>query len=303
MKIKWIMTVAAVMIYFCVDLYLPEDVYSAQENFLDVSVTEIGTSETEAEGRDTEIEQRIARIRGTLPLPLINGDILILQAGWQVHDLDISKFTPVGSVTQGDLPDRLYAGDIGVGLMHKFSGSWSGLARIAPGIRSDMEDIDEKDIYWSGHISFLYSLAGDGHIGLGAGFSDDFGSPQAFPMLHLKLRPTDRWEIDGVLPVNFTAACKLNHRMKAGLDFQVVGNQYRLTEDAPWDGSVLNYKQMLAGPFIDFELHPRARVVLKGGVVFNHTIEFRDSDDTDDVISETDFEDTTFMNINFYVPF
>lgn len=301
MKSKFCIFLLAVALVF--QFFTAETLFAAQKNWLDISTTAISSSKFEDAAGNTELSQQITRINGTLPLPINAKNIVIFNATYQHHDLSWKNFQAQAGITEGDLPDNLQTAELALGLMHKISDSWSILGRIAGGIKSDFEDIDSRDMAYSSLLSVTRHYGKEKSLGIGLSYSDSFGSPSVFPVLQFKWASDNKWKFYGTLPLQAIVEYRINQRISTGLNAEVKGNQYRLTEKAPWNEAVLNYTEILVGPVVDFSLSKKAHIVLKGGIVTGQKIEFKDKDDTDKVLVEKELENSTFATIAFYVPF
>ncbi len=299
MRAKIFLFVLVVLSY----LFLSGFACASDESFFDLSTTGISASKIDEGGNKTEVSQQISSIKGTLPLPLNDRNILLISPSYQHHKLKWTDFQAASGITEEDMPENLQSAELAIGLVHKISGEWSIVGRISGGVKSDFEDVGSRDIVFGGLMSATYNYGKGKNIGVGLAYSDSFGSPTVFPILMVKWATVGNLYFNGTLPVQFTGGYRINDKLSVGINAEVNGHQYRLTEKLPWNDSVLNYSQILAGPFVQYKFTKTARLTLKCGAVTGQKMEFKDKDDTDKVLAEKDFEDTTFATITFDIPF
>ncbi len=72
--------------------------------------------------------------------------------------------------------------------------------KLVPGIHSDMEDIDSDDFRLEGSVVGSYQYSDVVKFVFGAGFGEEFGDPQAFPIGGVKWRATDELQVDLLFP-------------------------------------------------------------------------------------------------------
>lgn len=299
MRIKIFLIVLAVL--GC--LFLSGFAYASDDSFVELSTTGVSDSKIDEDGNKTEVSQQISSIKGTLPLPLNDRNILLISPSYQHHKLKWTDFQATSGITEDDMPENLQSVELAMGLVHRISGKWSVMGRISGGVKSDFEDVSSRDIVFGGLLSATCNYGKGKNLGIGLAYSDSFGSPTVFPILMVKWATSGNLYFNGTLPVQFTGGYRVNDKLSFGIKAEVNGHQYRLTEKLPWNDSVLNYSQILAGPFVQYKFTQKARLTLKFGAVTGQKMEFKDKDDTDKVLAEKDFEDSTFATITFDIPF
>ena len=294
---------ALVILSMLIILLLSCNAMAAQQSLIDISTTYISSSKVNEAGSDVEVSQQITSIKGTLPLRLNAKNIVMISPSYQHHKLKWKNFPGTSGISESDLPDTLHSAELALGLVHILSGKWSAMGRISGSVKSDFEDIDSRDTVYGGLLSLTRNFDKKNNIGLGVTYSDSFGSPIVFPLLMFKWAPTEQLFFHGTLPVLLTGGYKHSDKLSLGFNLEVKGNQYRLTEKMPWNESVLNYSEILMGPFIDFAIGEKVRIMLKCGVVTGQNMEFKDKYDTDKILAEKDLEDSTFATVSAYIPF
>lgn len=220
----------------------------------------------------------------------------------QYDDLDFAYVGPDGKVfTEKDLPDNLHAVDLRLGCVVALDEEFSLIAEFNPGIHSDMEDISSKDVYYQEVIlvSYVFSESLTGMLGVG--YMDTFGEPEFLPFAGVQWQISEDFILDTLLPVYFVAAYQPETWIKmVGLRGRMSGHQFRLQEDEPWEDTVLKYRQLLVGPFVDIALGGNWVLRLEGGVAAAREFEFRDDDSTNKLY-DGDLDDAGYVSASVYL--
>jgi len=247
---------------------------------------------------DGEVEMNGASGIAMIPVSLSESVFLLpgvlckgLFLDYQVPDF--SYPTPMGMFTEKDLPRSLYIIDLIMGINVDWDKKWGSTLIVYPGIHSDMDDIGGSDIYFSGAVTGSYRFSSDFILIAGIYYDDSFGYPQLLPLLGSQWQMSEYLAIDALLPQYLVFSCRLDPHLAFGLKANVAGDQYRLSKFQPWKDTVINFTQVMSGPFIDLTLIDNLVLRCEGGYVFNRQFEFRD-DDTDDKLWDGDLEDNWY---------
>ncbi len=245
---------------------------------------------------DGEIGMESVRIQGMIPV--IDSASTALFGGLSYHGLFLDYRGLVPDLGEGftekDLARDLYVVDLVVGGNHDWDENWSTLLLLYPGIHSDLEDVDGKDFYFSGAALASYRLSDSLSLSAGIYYDDSFGHPQLLPLLGAQWRISGSLSLEAFFPQFFVFTWQVVPRLAVGLKGSVEGNQYRLQEGSPWENTVVEYTEILSGPFVDLELGWDLFLRLQGGWVFSRQFEFRD-DDTDDKLFDGDIKDSGYL--------
>lgn len=265
----------------------------------DFSVKHI--AESDFEDSDVGIKQTEFELQFIMPMKISSKDFVTVSPQIRANKIEFTGTQGTG-IDDDDFPEVLFSGELNMAYVHKFEKEWSSIVKVSPGIKSDLEDIDEKDFSFSATVMGQKNFA-KGSAGLGLAYSDNFGSPEFFPVLGFLWNFNDSWKLYGTLPVNIYLEKKFSESFNAGLSGEITGGQYRLSEDSPWNEAVLNHTKVLIGPYADFKAGQKSRIKIAAGIVTAQEMEFRDKDDTDKILSEADIEDSVYINLNIYYPF
>lgn len=206
---------------------------------------------------------------------------------------DFNYPTPNGPFTEKDLPRDLHVVDIIMGLNVQWDEEWGAFLILYPGIHSDMDDVSGSDIYFSGAALGSYRFSSDFLLSAGLYYDDSFGIPQLLPMLGLQWQISEYLTLDGLLPQYLVFSWRVDPGLAVGLKCNVTGDQYRLSKWKPWKDTIINYTQIMSGPFIDLTIIKNLVLRCEGGYAFNRMFEFRD-DDTSQKLWDGDIEDNWY---------
>ncbi len=298
----YVVTTLLILMAFIVS---PMSAAASDMSLFDLDVTYAGESENSDDANTTKIQRQIVRASFTLPKK-IGDNVLILglsYTGQFIKYTDFSTKTFRGNtVTEEDLPDSLQALDISIGYLANLSNGWSTLIQFKPGLHSDFEDISGDDVMYTGMVLVQKKYDEENTLGFGVAYSDAFGEPQAFPLFKANWRISDQFKVVSLLPLKLDAIYEFNDDVNAGLQARVNGYQYRLTEEVPFENSVLKYTEIYVGPFVDMKVTEKTRLRASAGAILGQTFEIRD-DDSDEVLQEGDYENSFYASIKYYFPF
>lgn len=244
---------------------------------------------------DGEIGMESVRAAGMIPFDLNDSTVLFGGLAYSGLFLDYRGlvFEPGDGFSQKDLAKDLHVIDLIVGANYDWDENWSSLLILYPGIHSDLEDIDGKDFYLSGAALAAYRLSDSLSLSAGVYYDDSFGYPLLLPLVGAQWWISDALTLEAFIPQFVVFAWQLDRRLAVGLKGSVEGNQYRLKEGSPWENTVVEYTEILAGPFVDINLAGNFFLRLDGGFVFSRQFEFRD-DDTDRKLFDGDIKDSFY---------
>lgn len=255
--------------------------------------------------RDEDGKVGMDAVRVEAIVPVAGDDSAALFAGTlysglflNYRGISFSEPTPDGGTfTEKDLPNNLHVLDLIVGGGLEFDENWSGLLVFYPGIHSDFHDVTGKDVYFAGAALATYRISEDLALSAGAYYDDSFGHPQLLPLVGVRWRIDESFSLEAFIPQFLVFAWRLDARLSAGLKAEVEGAQYRLRENSPWKNTVVEYSQILAGPFVDFNLAGALYLRLEGGFAFSREFEFRD-DDSNARLLDDDVKDTAYAGLS-----
>jgi hypothetical protein len=309
MKTKWI----AVLALFSLSLVCTEHTYAKPDTLLNVDVTYVGKQENKDNDIDTEIQRTIISAAGQAGFPLIEKKAYFMfGVDYKGQLIGYDNYSPlVGNnvtIRHNDLPDKLHALDFSAGVVWVWSKDWLTVFRFSPGLHTDFEDISSDDWMYTGTVlaerrwGEKNKWGERNRWGLGATYTDLLGKRMVIPLLRLFWYPGENCFVETTFPVDLDVGYRFSEAGSTGLEGKLQGFLYRLTEDDPWQDSVLIYRDVRVGPFVDYKVYKKAHLRLVGGLAFAQKFEIRD-DDNDDKLLDGDMENTWFGTGNFYITF
>ncbi len=246
-----------------------------------------------------EIGMEMVGAAGNIPFSLNDSTILIGGLAYSGLFLDYRGlvFDPGEGFSKKDLAKDLHVLDLILGANVDWDDNWSTLLLLYPGIHSDFQDLNGKDIYFSGAALAGYQVSESLSLSAGIYYDDSFGHPQLLPLLGVQWRINESLSLEAFIPQFLVFTWQLDSWLAVGLKGSVEGNQYRLKEGTPWEHTVVENSQILAGPFVDLQLAGELFLRLQGGFVFGRTFEFRD-DDSNAKLFDGDIEDTGYAGLS-----
>ncbi len=281
------------------------DGFAKPDTVFDAGVTYLAPAENDDGDVDTEVQRTLAWLKGMYGFPAGERLHLIFGLEYTGQFVDYDDFAavpgPAGLIRESDLPEELHALDFIAGLVWSVSDDWRAIFQFRPGIHSDFEDVSSDDWVYAG-MALAVRGFGDNprnRVGVGAYLGDALGRIQALPLVRLYWYPSEKWFLEGTLPLELDAGYRASKALSFGLEAALRGYQYRLTEDAPWDDAVLRYSEVRAGLFADYGFWKNLHVRLSGGAALAQTFELRD-DDNDRKLADGDYENTGYLSVNLY---
>lgn len=244
-----------------------------------------------------KIGMHSAQATAVAPIALSDSTFLTFGADCQglfVGYKDIGTWVCDGETyTKNDLPEDLYAIDLVAGLGVD-RGDWAVYAEFRPGIHSDLEDVDTRDIYYEGGLMASYAFSEAFSASLGLYYDDSFGEPELYPLAGAQWLIGGGFVLDAFLPSYLIVSCQPGSRIRFGLRGRLDGHQFRLRK-LIWDDTVVKYEQVMIGPFVDFSLTGTVVLRIEGGVAVARKFEFRD-DDSSEKLYDGDVRDGGYLS-------
>ena len=85
---------------------------------------------------------------------------------------------------------------------------------IAPRLMSDFKNLDGNSFQLGAVVSYEKAYSGDFSLGFGGMYNQEFFGPYFVPLILLNWQASDKWFIEGMLPVT----AKVHYRVNEGLD-------------------------------------------------------------------------------------
>jgi len=110
-----------------------------------------------------------------------------------------------------------------VGIIQEFNNGGKLQLLVAPRLMSDFQNLDGKSFQIGGVASYQNDLSESLNMGFGAMYNQELYGPYLVPLVLLDWQASDRWYIEGMIPITL----KVHYRVNEGLD--VGFNHFGLT--------------------------------------------------------------------------
>lgn len=100
------------------------------------------------------------------------------------------------------------------GIIQQFNNGAKLQLLIAPRLMSDFQNLDGNSIQMGAVVSYQNDLSEKLNLGFGAIYNQEFFGPYMVPLFLLDWQVSDRWYIEGMIPVT----AKVHYRVSEGLD-------------------------------------------------------------------------------------
>ena len=122
------------------------------------------------------------------------------------------------------------------GIIQQFNNGGKLQLLIAPRLMSDFQNLDGNSFQLGGVVSYQNDLSEKLNLGFGAMYNQEFFGPYLVPLFLLDWQVSDRWFIEGMIPVT----AKVHYRVNDGLDvgfnhFGLITSYYLGDEDYAGD--------------------------------------------------------------------
>jgi len=256
-------------------------------------------------GENGKVELSSYQAWGMVPLQVSDRVTLLPGVGYRGLYLDYSGMnfsypTPDGRLfTQNDLPHNLHAMTVILSGVIDLGKSWSAFADLRPCLKSDLKEVNSKDISYEGAVVASHVFSESLTALLGLYYDDSFSQPQLLPLGGVQWRVGGGFTLDTILPQYLLFSYQPDPRWKFGLRGRVQGNEFRLSGKTPWDNTVLQYSQIMIGPYADYHLTDHLILRVEGGLVTSRTFKFRD-DHSSAKLYNGDLHDSGFFGASLF---
>ncbi len=91
-------------------------------------------------------------------------------------------------------------------------------ALIAPRLMSDFQNVDGNSLQLGGILSYQNDLNENLSLGFGAMYNQEFFGPYLVPIFLLNWQVSERWFIEGMIPVTFKVHYRVNEGLEVGFN-------------------------------------------------------------------------------------
>lgn len=172
-------------------------------------------------------------------------------------------------------PDELLGTQIGLQHYRSLNKRWTMLALLSAGINTDMEKIDQNDLFVNGGVVFIRKHNPKLSYGIGVVLTNSFGMPMVLPAFLVQWKTGERFKIDVVFPEKLSVSTRLNRYADLGLAFRMQGAAYDVEKRT--DGKrLMGYAEMKLGLENTWHLSRKIDFIASGGSMLFSTTSFQE---------------------------
>ena len=164
------------------------------------------------------------------------------------------------------LPEELLGTQLALLHYRSLHNRWGMMSILSVGLFSDMEKIDKEDIFINGGVLFIKQHNRRFSYGIGAMFTNTFGTPMLLPAFLIKWQTDSKFRIDINFPEKLSVSSKLNKQTDLALAFRMQGSSYDV-ENGPDKKRLMGYSQMSIGLENTWHLTKHIDFVATGGSI------------------------------------
>lgn len=102
---------------------------------------------------------------------------------------------------------------------------------VAPRLMSDFKNLDGNSMQWGAVVSYQNDLSEDLNLGFGAMYNQELFGPYMVPLFLLNWQVSERWFLEGMIPVTFKAHYRVNEGLDVGFNHFGLITTYYLGDD------------------------------------------------------------------------
>ncbi|MCW3465342.1 DUF6268 family outer membrane beta-barrel protein [Chitinophaga nivalis] len=172
-------------------------------------------------------------------------------------------------------PKELLATDITLQHFRTINKKWSLMAMLMVGLYTDMEKIDQNDVFINGGVVFIKQHNRKFAYGFGAVLTNSFGTPMVLPALMLRWKTGERYKIDVNFPQSISVTSSLSKYTDLALALRLRGGAYDV-EQHPGNKRVMGTADISIGLENTWHLSRKIDFVAAGGSILLNKMEFQE---------------------------
>lgn len=172
-------------------------------------------------------------------------------------------------------PDELLGTEVGLQHYRSLNKRWTMLVLLSAGIYTDMEKIDQNDLFVNGGVVFIRKHNAKLSYGIGAVLTNSFGTPMVLPAFLVQWKTGERFKIDVVFPEKVSVSTRLNKLSDLALAFRMQGAAYDVEKRT--DGKrLMGYAEMKIGLENTWHLSRKIDFIASGGSMLYSSTSFQE---------------------------
>lgn len=229
--------------------------------------TNYGSSPFKFNGTKINVRQ----VGGAFTLPVLNrmknGKLDFLLVGASYNGLFLSG---IGSQFGGT---KFHAISLPITFQKALSKKYAIVASFVPSLSSDLKDISEEDMMYSGALMLKINHSDRFSYSLGAAFAKQFFGTVLLPIVTLDWKINDKLSFSGILPISEKIKYQLSDKSAFGAfaDFAIGGGNYRLSKKLNSD--YFQVQQLKTALFYEYAFSTKFSIELNAGYNFRQQLE------------------------------
>ena len=133
-------------------------------------------------------------------------------------------------------PINIHGIIIRTGIVQNFNNGGEMRLFVAPRLMSDFQNLDGNSMQWGGLASYQNDINENLNLGFGAMLNGELFGPYLVPLFLLNWQVSDRWFLEGMIPVTFKAHYRVNKGLDVGFNhFGLITTYYLGDEEYAGD--------------------------------------------------------------------
>ncbi|HEY8955623.1 DUF6268 family outer membrane beta-barrel protein [Chitinophaga sp.] len=172
-------------------------------------------------------------------------------------------------------PEELLGTQLALQHFRSIGNRWGMVSVLSVGLFTDMEKINSKDVFINGGVLFVKQHNRHFSYGIGAMFTNTFGTPMLLPALLVKWQTESKFRIDINFPEKISVSHRMNKQTDLALAFRMRGSSYDV-ENAPDKKRLMGYSELSVGLENTWHLSRHIDFVASGGSILYSGVAFRE---------------------------
>jgi len=193
-----------------------------------------------------------------LAVPLFHNEQSRLLGSIAYREVWLDNFGP-------DYPGQVYGTSIKLAYQTRLNEHHQLRIFAQLGAYSDYKDLSSADWRWTIGAEYIIQKPENYTFGFGLAYTKQFYGNQILPLIQVDKQLSERWEIDGVFPINPKLEYKISDKSKTGIELNVDVNTYRFNSPSKTD-QYLKTSQYNFSLFYRYEIFKNWSINIKGGV-------------------------------------
>jgi hypothetical protein len=172
-------------------------------------------------------------------------------------------------------PEKLLGMQVLLQHYRSIGNRWSMVGIISLGLYTDLEQIDKEDVFVNGGVLFVKQHSPRFSYGIGAMFTNSFGTPMLLPAFLVRWQTGGRYRLDLDFPEKISVSRTLSKRTDIALAIRTRGAVYDVLK-RPGNQRLMGYMEISAGLESTWHLSRQVDFVASGGCILTSGVTFQE---------------------------